>query len=301
MTDADSIMTSRMATIAIVVGVAASVLVATRTIAPTSSPSSAVLFQVLGLGINVITVSIPGRFDSDVEATSNMAFPWPTLLAPAGYAFAIWGVIYVGEVMGLLVLLFGHKQVAEVAQRSSRAWLCANIAQSFWCAAFRPWALSRLWLSSICLGATALCLFYSQCELSLDRDKVMAPGFSAGEWALLQWPRSLHLGWTTAATLVNLNAWVGKSAAGAPAAMCAAVLSLLLAARLSELFTSAAIRLPAAALSVNWALFAIAKGAPVGRDAEALGQPALEGLASSATAIAMGGLAFLSLRAGGLL
>ena len=110
MTDADSIMTSRMATIAIVVGVAASVLVATRTIAPTSSPSSAVLFQVLGLGINVITVSIPGRFDSDVEATSNMAFPWPTLLAPAGYAFAIWGVIYVGEVMGLLVLLFGHTQ-----------------------------------------------------------------------------------------------------------------------------------------------------------------------------------------------
>lgn len=103
------------------------------------------------------------------------------------------------------------------------------------------------------------------------------------QWALVQWPRSLHLGWTTAATLVNVNAWVGKAGFGAPAALAAFTLSLLLALALAERYASSENGgLPAAALAVSWALFAVSKGTPVGRDAVALGATALEGMALSA-------------------
>ena len=67
-------------------------------------PSAGIVYQVVGFLINIVSVSIPGRFDSDVDPT-NMTFPWPTLFAPAGFAFAIWGVIYLGELLGMGLLV----------------------------------------------------------------------------------------------------------------------------------------------------------------------------------------------------
>ena len=59
------------------------------------------MYQIAGFLINLGSVSLPGRFDSDVNPES-MVFPWPTLVSPAGFAFAIWGVIYLGELAGLV-------------------------------------------------------------------------------------------------------------------------------------------------------------------------------------------------------
>ena len=83
-------------------------------------------FQLAGFLINVASVSLPGRFDSEVDP-KNMAFPWPTLFSPAGFAFAIWGVIYMGEVAGLVVLAT-NPELASAAEPASRAWFCANVA-----------------------------------------------------------------------------------------------------------------------------------------------------------------------------
>ena len=128
-------------------------------------PSAGIVYQVVGFLINIVSVSIPGRFDSDVDPT-NMTFPWPTLFAPAGFAFAIWGVIYLGELLGM-GLLVTSPTMATAAAPASRAWACANIAQALWCMSFRPWALSRLWLSSACLAATAASLVVSQKQMIL--------------------------------------------------------------------------------------------------------------------------------------
>ena len=62
----------------------------------------------LALAINVVAVAIDGRFDSEnlLDSEGQMTMlPWPTLLSPAGFAFAIWGLIYVGELVGLAVVL----------------------------------------------------------------------------------------------------------------------------------------------------------------------------------------------------
>ena len=52
--------------------------------------------SVLALLLNIAAVGIGGRFDGDPAVLQ--APPWPTLLNPAGWAFAIWGAIYSGEI-----------------------------------------------------------------------------------------------------------------------------------------------------------------------------------------------------------
>ena len=79
--------------------------------------------QVLGFVINILSVSIPGRFDSDVEPGDTLRFPWPTLLNPAGFAFAIWGLIYFGEIAGMAVMLTAAKDtVGGAVGPASVSW-----------------------------------------------------------------------------------------------------------------------------------------------------------------------------------
>lgn len=270
---------------ALLAGAALCILVATYK--AESQRMSSWRLQALGFAINIISVSIPGRFDSDIEP-GNMNFPWPTLVSPAGFAFAIWGVIYLGEVAGMAVLAT-TEAVSTAVHSSSVAWLCANVAQCLWCASFRPWALERLWLSSACLAATAYCLVVSQLRLLELRTRTVGTEAQAWQWAVVVMPRSLHAGWVTAATLVNLNAWAGKAAIGASAAHAAAILSLLSGVSLGDYYASRGLLLSAAA--VSWALFAVSKGEAVGRDAEALSAAAIGGFAQAAA----GGAALIAL------
>ena len=224
--------------------------------------------SVLALLLNIAAVGVGGRFDGDPAVLQ--APPWPTLLNPAGWAFAIWGAIYSGEIAAGLYMALSDNIPPQSAGVAA-AWVAANGAQSLWCAAFRPWALDRLWLSAGCLGATAS-------FLALAQHRALA--LAARPPLLVLVPRSLHLGWVTAAALVNVNAWIGYSQLGPAAALAAAVLSLVGATLLGAAYT-AALRLPAATLAVGWALLALASGAPLGADADALGPQVLKGIAIS--------------------
>jgi hypothetical protein len=259
----------------------------------------------LALAVNIGAVSLGGRFDSQAASSGGGSAKWPTLFAPAGFAFAIWGVIYLGEVCGLIEVLGGARGIlrgtrsaarsrplakaasaegtradkpVEIApvenavRASNEAWVGANLAQALWCVSFRPWAIELLWLPTILLGVAAGCLFVSQRRiLSASRR-----GPPTGTVALL-WPRSLHLGWLLAATLVNANGWVGHAAAGLTAALAVSACSLAAAAAaVTGLLYEG---MPAAACSLAWALFACSRGHPTGIDAEAVGPVAMAGLA----------------------
>ena len=92
-------------------------------------------------------------------------------------------------------------------------------------------------------------------------------------------PRSLHLGWTTAATLVNANAWAGYAHRGPSAALTAAILSIAAATIAATIY--AWVGATSAAFAIAWALQALSKGLPVGPDAKALGPLAMNGLAQA--------------------
>ncbi len=99
-------------------------------------------------------------------------------------------------------------------------------------------------------------------------------------WLLLGGARSLHLGWVTAATLVNVNAWAGLARVGPSAALALVVLSHVGAVWLADLYARAT--LPVASGAVAWALFAVGHGVPIGEDAATLGELTMRGLAYAA-------------------
>jgi len=208
----------------------------------------------------------------------------PNLVAPAGWAFAIWGVIYIGEGLGMIwIFVVKPKDCQDAIERSVPAWCAANIAQCLWCAAFRPWAIDQLWVSAIMLGTIAACLFASQ--------RAMLEGFNAKGYPAmitriaLMFPRSLHLGWTTAASIVNINSFIGHESFGQEVALCSLALSLAVALVVALDYISSGF--PAGAGAIAWALFAVADGKPVGPDAVSLGEPVLQGMRYCELALAV--------------
>ena len=135
---------SPMATLLILIGLGYCITLST-TSRSVEVPSK--YLQIAGLVVNIASVAVPGRFDDD--ANMLISSPWPTLFSPAGFAFAIWAVIYLGELLGVIMIAALPANDVDHTQ-SARAWLCANLAQALWCVSFRPWSLGQLWLPSLC-------------------------------------------------------------------------------------------------------------------------------------------------------
>ncbi|CAM9852811.1 unnamed protein product [Ascophyllum nodosum] len=135
----------------------------------------------------------------------------PHYFMPAGWAFAIWAPILLGETALAIYQALPTHGVAKATVWLSllSPWLSAAfLLQACWCASFRKWAKDAglLWFPTLLLIGTALCL---------DRaHHVLRVAESAGSVSLLQYflvnlPVSLHFGWITCAALVNLNKYIG--------------------------------------------------------------------------------------------
>ena len=172
-------------------------------------------FNMLAFCTNVAAVSVPGRMDGDQDArmrsgdlnpdsstpltrtgSSNnnivLASRSKTLVAPAGWAFAIWAPIYLGETLFVASQFFDATIIGALPELTA-PFVCANIMQSLWCASFRePYAEGwKKYVSVAMLGGTASSLSF------------MPFANLSSSWYLL--PVAMHFGWTTAATLVNFN------------------------------------------------------------------------------------------------
>jgi len=137
------------------------------------------------------------------NTVSSVSAKYDTLFAPAGYAFAIWGVIYLG------LLAFGIFQFRRVffSQKDDDfvlavgPWLTiANIANIFWLWA---WLSEGLSLSVIFMVAILFSLVIIILRLNMERWD--AP-FSI--IAFVWWPICLYSGWITVATIANYSAYL---------------------------------------------------------------------------------------------
>lgn len=144
-----------------------------------------------------------------------------TLITPAGWAFAIWGPLYVGSmVYALYQALPGQRANALLGQVG---WYAAG--------AFAGNMLWALYTQSAQLTAISalIILFTLSCLMAIYRIFVGAPGFSAGERFLAVLPLSALAAWLTAASIVNIAAslsYHGVDAGGAAEMVGAAVIAV---------------------------------------------------------------------------
>jgi hypothetical protein len=223
--------------------------------------------NVLAFATNVTAVSIPGRMDgepdrkmregdldpeltplrdSDAENNIVTASRDRTLFAPAGWAFSIWAPIYLGEAAFVGAQFFDPSLAAAVLPQVTVPFVAANLLQSLWCASFRPSYSNGSWhkyVSVAMLGGTAVAL--SQVPFGLSMYLI---------------PMSVHFGWTTAATLVNLNGSISMGDSVSDSTListghASAVLATGLGVGVTAFHT-----LPAYGLTIAWALAACANG-----------------------------------------
>ena len=268
------------------------------------APARASIASAIAYGVNVATVSLPGRIDGEMQkrareakkATASggrdegdqsrgevkkddkvYAIPldseYRSLFTPAGWAFAIWGAIYAGE-----AAFVAHALVrpGAVVRDVAPWWTLACGLQGLWCLAFRPWAAKprHFWVSSALLVAEAAALGVAHRAL-----RAAAATMSAARYWTTHVPLSMHFGWISCASLVNMNSFVAKTCA-LDTQIAVAFLSSFGAAALGCVVT---LRTgdPVYACVVAWALSAVASDGGK-RTSETLGDAPLKALAKSA-------------------
>lgn len=256
------------------------------------------LLNCIGYAINVGAVSIPGRIDgqqdemmrqgnfnpnkpnapasnseqtklvskeeeekeeSKLQSTTYSEIYSPargrTLVRPSGWAFAIWGPIYLGE------LLFCCAQFAPsvvsapldaVLPGITTPFVVACLMQSLWCASFRPSYSVGTWQKYVSVFALAGTAY----SLSL----VHAITSITPEVSLYLLPLTMHFGWTTAATLVNINGSIAMNESTSDSTIIAvghssAVIGTVLGVGITLLRLS-----PVYGFTLAWALAACADG-----------------------------------------
>ncbi|ASM71860.1 MULTISPECIES: tryptophan-rich sensory protein [Roseobacteraceae] len=194
----------------------------------------AILVLILSVAFAASPLLVPGfgGFDPDQFPISQDNPP----VQPAGYAFSIWGLIYVWLIVSAL---FGLKRPTEWA--GMRPMLALSLAVgATWLpvAMLSPvWATILIWVMLV----TALIALFRTPQLD-------------GLWAA--WPVGLYAGWLSAASCVSLGllaagyGWMTESTA----AYVFVVLAILLAMGVQTWLA----RAPTYGLAVIWALIAVA-------------------------------------------
>ncbi|KAL7440947.1 hypothetical protein ACHAXH_005989 [Discostella pseudostelligera] len=250
-----------------------------------SSSASLTLLKTLNaaaFATNVIAVTIPGRLDgqemkefpknatksNNNESNSLLSKDEPsstlklnhsrTLVNPSGWAFAIWAPIYIGEAAFVAAQLFASDPTTTaLLPQVTAPFLVANLFQSLWCASFRPSYLQGCWTRYISVGmlagtAYSLNLVQSASSTVLASEPTML--------AHLLLPLTIHFGWTSAATLVNLNGSLGSDESASTRSLIALGHSSALAATILGVGLTIARSAPAYGLTLAWALAACADG-----------------------------------------
>lgn len=153
----------------------------------------------LGYALVLNGLSNTGAFNG--KTVGGVSGKYETLFAPAGYAFSIWGLIYlllIGFVAHQWYDWFKNKNDKELRQTGS--WfIIGNLANGTWV---------YFWLSEA-LGVSIglmLILLVSLIALTVRlRLELWNAPFRIA--ALVWWPITIYLGWIIVATVANLSAY----------------------------------------------------------------------------------------------
>lgn len=148
------------------------------------------------------TGAFGGRTNGDISAK------YPTLITPAGYAFAIWGLIF----LGLLIFAVYQALPAQATNRRFRAagpWIILNaICNAIWSPIF-----NQEWIGVALL--VILVMFFSllmvveKLEINPRLD-IPDPASTRETW-LARVPFLLYFGWLTVATILNIAVYLKAS------------------------------------------------------------------------------------------
>ncbi|WP_228060200.1 tryptophan-rich sensory protein [Plectonema radiosum] len=155
--------------------------------------------------VNVISNIFPIN-GLTIGEISNTLFK-NVLIIPASYAFAIWGLIYLGLFAFAIYQVLPSQRENPNLRKTGYLLAIASVAQSIWVYLF----LSRLFVLSV---VAMLLILLPLIVMYLRLDIGNTPVSRAEKW-FIHYPISIYLGWISVATIVNIasalyiNNWNG--------------------------------------------------------------------------------------------
>jgi hypothetical protein len=148
-------------------------------------------------------LSNTGFFNNSTMATVSARYQ--NLFTPAGYAFSIWGLIYIGLIAFAIRQsqgLFNTKPVREVVEKIGWMFVISCIANCLWILA---WLYDYTGASVVIMIVllTSLCSIVLRTRMELDL-------IFFRKIALECWPFALYLGWICVAIIANIAAYLTK-------------------------------------------------------------------------------------------
>ena len=163
---------------------------------------SLLLINTLTLFFALAMNSLQGSKFFGGTTVGEVSAKYETLFTPAGYAFAIWGVIYL-----LLILFVVYQWVAWFRNKEDRelkqtGWWFAlgNIVNGLWIIA---WLNEQMGLSVLLI----LVLLFSLIQLTI-RLRLEIWDAPLRIIAFVWWPVCIYLGWVIVATAANISAFL---------------------------------------------------------------------------------------------
>lgn len=155
-----------------------------------------ILSVVLALTVNILASTLP----LNGQNTGEISDRFQVFFVPAGYVFAIWGVIYIGWIAFAVYQALPAQKESPRLRKLGYLFALSGLLNAAWlfCWHYNQFGLSVL----VMLGLLGL-LIASYLRLDVGR----TPVGTAEKWCV-DVPFSIYLGWISVAAIANVTDWL---------------------------------------------------------------------------------------------
>ncbi len=154
------------------------------------------LSVLIALTVNILASTLP----LNGQNTGEISDRFQVYFVPAGYVFAIWGIIYIGWIAFAIYQFLPAQKENPRLQNLGFLFALSGIFNAAW---LFCWHYNQFGLSVLVMLALLTTLIASYLKLEVGRRSV-----SAAERWCVDVPFSVYLGWITVATVANITDWL---------------------------------------------------------------------------------------------
>ena len=157
---------------------------------------SNLLTTIIALTVNILASALPLNGQNTAEISDR----FKVYFVPAGYVFAIWGIIYLGWIAFVIFQFRPSQRENPRLRRLGYLFAISNLANAVW---LFCWHYNQFGWSVLVMLFLLGLLIASYLRLDINRSMVTPLEL----WSV-NIPFSLYLGWITVATVANISDWL---------------------------------------------------------------------------------------------
>jgi benzodiazapine receptor len=155
------------------------------------------VLNVLGTVATLLLGFLANALPLNGQTQAEISTRYPVLFTPAGYVFAIWGLIYIGLIAFSVYQALPTQRENPALRRIGYWYVASSVANAGW---LLVWHYNMLMVSTLAMLGILISLIVIYVRLEIGRTQVSA----ALRWCV-HIPFSVYLGWVTVATAANVS------------------------------------------------------------------------------------------------